>query len=155
MVKKINVVTNPDDLKMLRTKCVPVLSITDDIISLVNDLAETCVSNEHCVGLSSNQIWTDRIEPPPAIFVIRMEVGIMPFINPTLIKSFNKQVIIREGCMSVPGKFCEIRRPKHIVINFMDKEANKMEAQHVQYVLARIWLHEFDHLQGKLITDYE
>jgi|WetSurSiteA1Bulk_404760.scaffolds.fasta_scaffold100362_2 peptide deformylase len=155
MVKKINVHTDPTGLKMLRTKCMPVLGITDDLQMHINDLAETCNADPNCIGLSSNQIWDNIIDPPPAVFVIKMQDGIMPFINPGLVKVFKKVDVMREGCMSAPGKFCNIERPKHIVISFMDTEGKKLDNHHLYYLPARIWLHEYDHIQGKLITDYE
>lgn len=155
MVKKINVHTDPLGLKMLRTKCLPVLGVTDDLHELINDLAETCHADPHCIGLSANQIWTNIIDPPPAVFVIKMQDGIMPFINPELQRVFKKTDTMQEGCMSVPGKMCVVERPKHIVVSFMDGDAHKLEGHHLYYLPARIWLHEYDHLQGKIITDYE
>lgn len=156
MIKKINVHTDPFGLKMLRTKCVPVLGTTDDIREHVNDLAETCAADPNCVALSSNQIWDNVIEPPPAIFVVKtIDSTCYPFLNPKLIKTFNKTEILNEGCMSIPGRGCVVERPRHIVVSFLEAEGNSIVEQHLYYMHARIWLHEYDHLQGKIITDYE
>lgn len=154
MIKKIHSHTDAAGLKMLRTPCAPVLSVTDDIKELINDLAETCMADENCVGLSANQIWTDLIVPPPAVFVIRMADGAYPFINPKLIKEFKKSEVMEEGCMSVPSLHQAIERPKHVLVSFTTADAMEMKDQHLFHLLARIWLHEYDHLQGKLIIDY-
>jgi len=154
-MKRINLHTNPADLKFLRMKAIPVLGVTNDIYQTIQDLAETVAENKDCVGLSANQIWNDLFIPPPAVFVMRMQNGIAPFINPTVIKTFKKVEIRNEGCMSVPGKICPVERPKHIVVSFMNSDGETLANQHIYYDAARMWLHEYDHLQGKIILDYE
>lgn len=155
MIKKIHSYKDPNGLKILRTPCAPVLSITEDVKEVINDLAETCMNDPNCVGLSANQIWTDLIIPPPAIFVIRMPDGAFPVINPHLIKEFKKTEVLEEGCMSVPKEYHAVERPKHILVSFTTGDGMEMRDQHLFHLLARIWLHEFDHINGKLIIDYD
>jgi peptide deformylase len=151
----ININTNPDHLAILRTPARTVVGLTDDIRELINELANTCWSDPTCVALTANQIWTDPIIQPPAVFVIKMKDGILPFINPVIEKVFKKERDMKEKCMSVPGKEVRVFRPYHIIVSFIDGEGRDKTNEHMYDMMARIWLHEYDHIQGKLITDYE
>lgn len=73
---------------------------------------------------------------------------------------FNPQVIARdgkkrmtEGCLSLPGKSVEIKRTKRITVRYQDIEGQEI-TEKFSGLAARIILHEIDHLDGKLMTDY-
>jgi peptide deformylase len=59
---------------------------------------------------------------------------------------------MEEGCLSLPGIHAEVRRPRHAAIEAtgLEGEAVSMAAEGF---LARVWQHEFDHLEGVLIID--
>lgn len=155
MIRKINNYWGTEEERqILRTKGYTVVGIADEIKQQINDMAQTCMATPNCVGLAANQIWEDTIMPPPAIFVLRMKEGVIPFINPVLDKAFKKETNLGEQCMSVPGKKVWIRRPYHIAVRFLDGEGNE-RSQHLYDVMARMWMHEYDHVIGKVIVDYE
>ena len=60
---------------------------------------------------------------------------------------------MEEGCLSIPDIKLHVRRPKEIVVRYIDENNQKVECK-LNELLARVFLHEHDHLQGKLIIDY-
>jgi peptide deformylase len=74
------------------------------------------------------------------------------FINPRL-RVVNRQVSVHEeGCLSLPGIRAEIRRPRGIEITATDLDGNDFTLSSEEF-LARVWQHEFDHIEGVLIID--
>ena len=62
-------------------------------------------------------------------------------------------ILIEEGCLSLPKQFAEIERPKSIVVRYTN-EQNKIIEIEKDGMEARILQHEIDHLSGKLFVDY-
>lgn len=59
---------------------------------------------------------------------------------------------MEEGCLSLPGIHCEVRRPRHASIEAVDLDGNPVSMA-AEGFLGRVWQHEFDHLEGALIID--
>lgn len=95
------------------------------------------------VGLAANQVGLNG-----RIFVMKPQSG-KPYavINPTIEKVSAKSKLDIEGCLSFPNLFLYVNRPDKIDVNFLD-----IEGKNVKMLLedfeARIFLHEFDHLEG-------
>jgi len=103
------------------------------------------------VGLAANQI-----NLPLRIFVAnpagkRGEGEEFIFINPELQLPKGSEVD-REGCLSLPGLYGDVRRSKQIQISAYDLQGNSIERQ-LDGFLARIVQHEYDHLEGKFFFD--
>jgi len=77
----------------------------------------------------------------------------MPVINPQIIDVSKETWVFEEGCLSIPGLRLPIERPYTINVKFMDMELNEVTMKLVG-IVARIFLHEYDHLMGILIVDY-
>jgi peptide deformylase len=154
MIQTINTINDEKELAILRKPCETVLGISDDVVQVINDLAETGQSHEGCVGLAANQIWKDAFNAAPRVFVLRMDKGWGPVINPEVTKVFKRTETKLEGCMSVPKLGIPIERAYHIVINYLDGEGTQVRDMHLYGLVAREFLHELDHLDGKVITDY-
>ncbi|MCX8472763.1 MAG: peptide deformylase [Sediminibacterium sp.] len=77
----------------------------------------------------------------------------LAIINPVIKKIYPEKVEIEEGCLSIPFIHIKVSRVKELVLSYQD--AN-FEFHQVKFggFNARVFLHEYDHLQGKLITDY-
>lgn len=154
MVQKINVVNDINDLTILHKKAQFTEELDDIDRELIRDLAETAEAHrDHCLGLSANQIWKDMDNPPRAIFVIKATSGWVVVINPVIEKSWNKKIIQPESCMSIPGVIRKIERPRHIRASFYDVDLKLVPHYEFFDMPARIFLHEYDHLQGRLIID--
>ena len=76
----------------------------------------------------------------------------MVFINPEIIESGGAQEWAEEGCLSLPGIHGRVRRPTHVRIRAQDLAGDTFEVESETFH-ARIWQHEYDHLQGVLILD--
>lgn len=152
MIKPINNLKNPDQAKILRTPTEPVIGMPDYVVDLINDLAETTNSQPNCVGLASNQIWTETT-PAPSVFVMKTIEGIFVAVNPQVDKVWKKEIKESEGCMSIPGLKKYVRRPKHIQVSYYEVDGNFRTGIHFFEDIARVFMHEMDHLQGILIED--
>ncbi|MGV3485908.1 MAG: peptide deformylase [Planctomycetaceae bacterium] len=103
------------------------------------------------VGLAANQV-----DLPLRLFVVnpagrRGEGEELVILNPEL-QSPKGSESDREGCLSLPGLYGEVRRAKQIYLSAYDLQGNPIERQ-LDGFLARIVQHEFDHLNGKFFFD--
>jgi len=72
-------------------------------------------------------------------------------INPTL-HDLTGSAEQQEGCLSLPGVTVTMRRATHVVLRAFDVEGRPFERL-ANGLLARVWQHEIDHLDGRLIID--
>ncbi len=105
------------------------------------------IESKNGIGLSAPQVGVDK-----SLFVISIDNVRKVFINPKIISVSGKKSIETEGCLSLPGLNCKIERPETITITWLD-ENNTTQIADLEALWARCWLHEYDHLQGILITD--
>ncbi|MBV9506643.1 MAG: peptide deformylase [Acidobacteriia bacterium] len=100
------------------------------------------------VGLAAPQIGVSR-----KIAVIDVSNGENPadklvLINPTIVKTEGKQEG-EEGCLSIPGFREQVKRPKRVTVQALNVKGEKFEMTG-EDLLARAFLHETDHLYGRL-----
>jgi len=74
------------------------------------------------------------------------------FINPKITKISKKKQIVREGCLSVTGIFGTVSRAEKVTIEAYNKKGEKF-SRGASGLLAQIFQHEMDHLNGILFTD--
>jgi len=86
------------------------------------------------------------------IILIQMKKALKVFINPKIIKKSKETIIREEGCLNFPGLFLEIKRAKKIEVESLDENKKKIFLK-VEGLLARIFQHEIDHLDGILFID--
>jgi peptide deformylase len=72
-------------------------------------------------------------------------------VNPEIAEE-DGEVIDEEGCLSFPGVFIRIARPKRVAIRALDLNGKEIEREAEDF-LARAYVHEIDHLQGRLFID--
>lgn len=75
------------------------------------------------------------------------------FINPEIIEEAGDDWGFEEGCLSIPGIRGEVFRPEKVVMRYVDTDWQEHE-ETFEGMAARIIQHEYDHLEGKLFTDY-
>lgn len=75
------------------------------------------------------------------------------FINPKLIELHGDDWAYNEGCLSIPKIREDIRRAQEVTLEYMDETFQK-HTQRFNGITARIILHEYDHIEGKLFIDY-
>ena len=99
------------------------------------------------VGLAAPQVGINE-----QIFVVDTGKEVFAAINPKIIKSSGND-LMEEGCLSIPRVLVDIKRAKNVLVEFTDVENRQVRAQ-LNGLVARVFLHEYDHLHGKLILDY-
>lgn len=75
-------------------------------------------------------------------------------INPLIVSQSDHYEWREEGCLSLPGVTVNVKRPIWVKIWYNDKDGDGIEEE-LHDLSARVFLHEFDHLRGVLITDYD
>jgi peptide deformylase len=120
---------------------------TPDLHKFLDDMFESMYAHKG-VGLAAPQIGFSR-----KIAVIDVSNGEKPedklvLINPSIVKIDGKQEG-EEGCLSIPGFREQVRRGRSVVIRARDARGEVFERAG-EDLLARAFLHEIDHLYGKL-----
>ena len=124
----------------------PVEVFDEDLEKFVNDMF-TAMKVHDGVGLAAPQVGVSK-----RIAVIEYEEKSYVLINPKVIEQNGIQEG-EEGCLSFPGIFANVKRPQHVKIEAQDVKGEKNILEAEGY-LARAFLHEMDHLNGKLFIDY-
>ena len=97
------------------------------------------------VGLSANQI---GISERVFIMVLNMETEeTITCFNPRIIKRYDDNVWCEEGCLSFPDEIINVERPDRIVVKYEDEDKKDHKIK-LSGMAARVFLHEFDHLEG-------
>src|SRR5271170_3898324 len=99
------------------------------------------------VGLAAPQVGINE-----QIFVVDTGKEVFAAINPRIIKAAGQEVM-EEGCLSIPRVLVDVKRAKTVWAEFTDGENHQVRAQ-LTGLTAKVFQHEYDHLQGKLILDY-
>jgi len=107
---------------------------------------------ENGIGLAANQIGMTK-----RVFVMgseNIEGFPKPFavFNPKLLEVSEEQVLYKEGCLSYPGLWLNIKRPAVIKVEYQDSQGNTHEAA-MSGLVARCFQHELEHLDGICFVD--
>jgi peptide deformylase len=113
---------------------------------LISAMFETMIACKG-VGLAAPQVGINE-----QIFVVDTGKEIFAAINPKIIKGTGSEVM-EEGCLSIPRVLVDVKRAKSLWVEFIDQENRLIRAQ-LSGLTAKVFQHEYDHLQGKLIIDY-
>ena len=144
------------DDPVLRKQALPIEALTPEVEQLAKDMIETMI-HANGIGLAGPQVGMLL-----RIFVIREEkVGAdgqyymeepEVIINPTLSKPSAEKESMLEGCLSLPGLYIEVVRPKEINIRYQNIKGEWVEERLLNF-RARMMMHENDHLNGVLTID--
>lgn len=147
----VDIVTYPDP--RLREPTFEVKAVDDGIRQLVQDLTDTMYALNGA-GIAAIQI--GRFE---RIFLIdgrvahgREEAEPLVFINPEVVETGKGMAVQEEGCLSFPGVFVEIKRPRWAKLRAMNLAGETFEWEG-EGLLGRALQHEHDHLTGRLMID--
>lgn len=145
--RSLRILTYPAPI--LRGKAVPIEEVTDWVRQVAQRMIEL-MHEATGVGLAGPQVGV-----PIRIFVANTTAesnGDRVFINPVLSRPSRRMQQHEEGCLSLPEVTGMIHRPYSITIDAIDLEGN--EGRFVgEDLMARVWQHETDHLDGILIID--
>lgn len=145
---------NKDEEKVLRRKLPPVDLAREDkkeLRALVRRM-RAAMQEANGVGLSANQIGVEK-----RLFVAQVpdnqgRTKFYAVVNPEIMKDSKETVALEEGCLSVPEQFGMVERPERVTLTGMDMNGKKVKIK-AWGLLARVFQHEVDHLDGKLFVD--
>jgi len=143
---------------VLREKAVEAdLNDKAGILALVQDLKDTLARADGC-GLAAPQIGvSQRVVIVDGDVVADTYDYLKGFrrtlINPVIVEESKEQTTYSEGCLSIPGIYCDVTRPKVIKVEYYD-EALKKQSEVFDNFAARMIQHELSHLDGDLFTDH-
>ena len=132
---------------LLRQKAETVKDIDDGLIAAAEGMIEA-LHAEKGVGLAGPQVGLMK-----RIFVVHVE-GDVPrvFINPSIIATSQETVKYEEGCLSVPGCWADVVRPREVKIQAWNERGRPFTME-AGGGLARGILNEYHHLEGVLFID--
>jgi peptide deformylase len=130
----------------LRQRAREVDKITDLHRRLVDDMLETMRAAPG-VGLAAPQVGVLE-----RLFVWEVDDEHGAVVNPVIVESSEDEAVYEEGCLSVPGLYCEVSRPARVEVQGLDLDGNPLSIS-LDDFRARVWQHEIDHLDGVLFID--
>ncbi|MFM2062360.1 MAG: hypothetical protein RLZZ507_2030 [Cyanobacteriota bacterium] len=142
---------------ILRRKAALVANIDDQHIQkLIDDLIAT-VSQANGVGIAAPQVAASYrlfivASRPNSRYPDAPEMEPTAMINPQIIGHSTEVVKGWEGCLSVPGIRGLVPRYQKIEIEYTNRHG-KIQKQELTDFIARIFQHEYDHLEGKVFLD--
>lgn len=138
---------------VLRKKAKPINEVSDEIITLVMDMFET-MRAANGIGLAATQVGSLHRVLVIDISDLEETKGLPPMtvINPEVL-SREGSWMMEEGCLSIPDVRDDVERAEQIVIRYKDAQFNDVELN-ATGILARVLLHEIDHLNGVLFIDH-
>lgn len=136
---------------VLREVSKPVKEIDREIKNLVSNLKDT-LKEANGLGLAAVQIGELRRVFLVDLSALDIDASLTVFINPEIIEK-SGDVELEEGCLSVPGIYQKVTRAEKVKVKATDIDGNDFELE-IDGMAARVILHEYDHLEGKLFLDY-
>ena len=136
----------------LRKKALPINKVDDALKQTINDMFETMYAASG-IGLAANQVniqkrlliidlADEEDEPTPLVF-----------INPEIKVLDPEPYRHEEGCLSVPGYYEFVERPRKVLVKALNRDGDDFEIE-AEGLLAACIQHDIDHLNGKLFVDY-
>jgi peptide deformylase len=128
---------------VLKTPTTEVTEFDGALQRLVDDMLETMYAAPG-VGLAANQVGIQK-----RLFVYDVGEGPGVIVNPTIHETSDEWTY-EEGCLSVPGLYWPIVRPKLVHLTGFDADGSPLEFE-ADELMARMLQHEVDHLDGRLL----
>ena len=131
---------------VLKSTAAAVEEVNGKVVRLVDNMFETLYTSGNGIALAAPQIGVQK-----QIFVWDLGEDPLVVLNPEIVESAGEWVY-DEGCLSIPGLYVEIVRPKTVLVKGVDLDGNPIERE-ADEVEARMFQHELDHLNGVLMFD--
>ena len=130
----------------LRRKSKPLKEVGAVERLLIQSLIDT-MHHYKGVGLAAPQVGVNE-----RIFIMDVGKGLVAVVNPEIVKA-SGSAALEEGCLSIPNINVVVKRPEKIDVRYRNEE-NRLISAHLEDLSARVFQHETDHLNGRLIIDY-
>jgi peptide deformylase len=149
---------------ILRKVSEPIQADYPNLQTLIADMWET-MHESNGIGLAAPQINKNirlfvvdssqifaNAEPEDATYPDAPGIK-KAFINPTIVELSGKEWVYNEGCLSIPKIREDVTRHETVTLQYMD-ENFVTHTETFNGMTARVILHEYDHIEGKLFIDY-
>lgn len=134
--------------EILRQKAEKIEKIDSETVEIAGKMLEI-IKRDKGVGLAGPQIGVMK-----RIFVVHVQNDEERiFINPSIIETSHDTAKIEEGCLSIPGIYAPVIRSEAIKIQAWNEKGRPFTLE-TSGILARVILHEYDHLEGVLFLDH-
>jgi peptide deformylase len=130
---------------VLKTCAAEITDIDSKLIKLTDEMFEVMYQAPG-IGLAAPQIGVQK-----QLFVYDVDDEPQVLINPKIVESSGEWVY-DEGCLSIPGLYVEMLRPKLVLVEATNLDGNTIQIE-ADELLARLFQHEIDHLQGVLMFE--
>ena len=130
---------------MLRQRAREVEELDGALARLVSTMYDTMYEAVG-LGLAAPQVGVQK-----RLFTYDIGDGPVVLVNPEIVQT-EGEWSYEEGCLSLPGFAFEIVRPNLVTIRGIDLSGNEVILE-ADELLGRVFLHEMDHLDGKLMLD--
>jgi len=114
--------------------------------ALIRDMEET-MHLANGIGIAAPQVGKNI-----RLALVDTRHGPIVLANPRIIRGSVRKINGEEGCLSVPGVFGEVKRYRAITVHYLD-DHGEVHDERVEGMLARVFQHEIDHLNGTLFID--
>ena len=141
---RIRIVGDP----VLRQRAGEVTDIDGRLVGLAGEMA-TAMYDAPGIGLAAPQV---GVQQRFFVYDLGEGEGAKTLINPEIVES-DGEWLMDEGCLSVPGLYFEILRPKTVHVRGVDLDGNEVDWE-ADELAARLIQHELDHLDGVLLLDH-
>jgi peptide deformylase len=141
------------DDPVLRKKAKAIRGADENITTLARDMFET-MHKAGGVGLAANQVGSLHriIVVDISVMEETKEVAPIALLNPEVVQE-DGLWLIEEGCLSIPGIREEVERAEKIRVRYRDLQFRDQLLE-ADGLMARVILHEIDHLNGVLFIDH-
>jgi len=131
---------------VLKSKAAPITDVDGKLVRLVDDMFTTLYESELGIALAAPQVGVQK-----QIFVWDLDGERQAIFNPEIVES-DGEWVYDEGCLSIPGLYVEMVRPKTVLMRGVDINGEVVERE-ADELEARMYQHELDHLHGVLMFD--
>jgi peptide deformylase len=144
----LHICTYPE--KVLCQQAETITNIDEEIVRLAEHMAET-MYNAPGIGLAATQVGVSKRLLVADISPREPESDLIVLVNPEIIAA-EGEVIIEEGCLSVPEYQAEVKRHEKVTVSGLDLSGEEVTIE-ADGLLAIVLQHEIDHLNGILFID--
>ena len=131
--------------EILKKKSVPVTEFDGELKKLLDDMKQT-LADAKGAGLAAPQVGRNI-----RAFIVDVDDGYFEFVNPVILGTSGSQYGV-EGCLSVKGKWGDVKRPRKVTVEAYDRNGKKFKILARDF-FARAVCHEYDHLDGILYVE--
>ena len=144
-MKELKILKHPNPF--LRSETKEIKEITKETLAYLEQMKKL-LKEANGVGLASIQVGLSE-----AMFLMEEKKEVLSIINPKIIKYSEETSLMEEGCLSIPTVNAMVKRPISIEVKYQNEKGEEI-VRKLEDFSARVFQHEYDHLNGILFIDH-